>query len=274
MSLTVASPTQNMGERTFVTPDGSDPADDNSSDWEMSSEPSPEDWKRMTTDEFRGARAKAKAAEEAQVQARAAAEVRAQARAAEEAAALAQVEKERTSPIKAKAEAAIASVKVKAVNLASTIQTNDAAILAKSHISHGLRLAITTRLGVTLTFAIAGFVLVGIVGTAIGSLCGLMIGALLAVFTFGMSLPSGAVLGSGVGGAVGAAVGGASGAVIGFVGFTYRKEFHALSQRAFNRLLSSATSVQTKAQDTAKHVSKSWQSIAIGFTGGTKGKDH
>jgi len=54
-----------------------------------------------------------------------------------------------------------------------------------------------------------------VVGAVVGGVCGLVCGALPAIFTFGLSLPIGAVLGGGCGLAAGATVGSGAGAAAG-----------------------------------------------------------
>jgi len=184
----------------------------------------------------------------------------------------------KNSPVKALAKDYMGFAKLEAVKRARPIkealtkakaemQNADKIALAKSSAGNILDFATTTRLGMTLMFALVGSMIAGSVGAFIGSLFGLLIGVLLAIFTFGLSIPIGGLIGFSLGATFGAMVGGVSGAALGYCSFAYRKELCSLAEGAHTRLLSSAACIQ----NTAKHMSGSLQSLIVGSTGGTDG---
>jgi len=140
--------------------------------------------------------------------------------------------------------------------------------------------ATSTRLGMTLSCAVFGAVMAGMLFAFLGLLCGLTIGVLLALFTFGISLPVGGFLGTTIGGSMGIITGGLSGAALGYGGFTYRKEVHQLVLDVRSRFLSSSKSISGKVKDSASHVSASIKKTMIesGYcqacTGGSDSKQH
>lgn len=139
--------------------------------------------------------------------------------------------------------------------------------------------ATSTRLGVTLACAVCGAVMAGMLFAFLGLLCGLAIGVLLALFTFGISIPVGGFLGTSIGGFMGIITGGLSGAALGYGGFTHRKEVHQLALDVRSGFLSSSKSISGKVKDSASQVSASIKKTLVesGYgcsTGGSDSKQH
>merc|ERR1740127_194159 len=90
-----------------------------------------------------------------------------------------------------------------------------------------------------------GTVVVGAMGGAFGLASGMVTGAIAglppALFTFGLSIPAGAVIGGGAGSAMGASAGAGVGALAGYGTFKYRVE-----------IKKGLVYVQVKAMDTVK----------------------
>merc|ERR1712084_126116 len=95
--------------------------------------------------------------------------------------------------------------------------------LAAAKAFKGYELATTTKVGVTSTAAVAGAVVGGAATGTFGTVAGAAVGIVPAIFTFGLSIPAGAVVGGCVGTAVGGSVGAVSGGALGYAGFTHRK---------------------------------------------------
>jgi len=94
------------------------------------------------------------------------------------------------------------------------------------------RLVPTTRTGVTSAAACAGTVAGSTTGGVAGALAGAAAGVVPAFFTFGLSVPVGAVLG-GIGGmTTGGAAGAILGGVAGLAGFSYKKEIKDIAKKA------------------------------------------
>merc|ERR1712066_77587 len=88
-------------------------------------------------------------------------------------------------------------------------------------------LATTTSRGVTSSAAVGGAVLGGTTAGAFGTVAGAAVGIIPAFFTFGLSIPAGAMAGLCVGMAVGSGAGAVGGGLVGYGGFTHRKTISA-----------------------------------------------
>merc|ERR1712151_1381246 len=73
------------------------------------------------------------------------------------------------------------------------------------------------------TAAVAGAVVGGAATGTFGTVAGAAVGIVPAIFTLGLSIPAGAVVGGCVGTAVGGTVGAVGGGALGYSGFTHRK---------------------------------------------------
>jgi len=130
---------------------------------------------------------------------------------------------------------------------------------------------------VTVASAAAGTVAGSVAGGGMGTLAGATVGAVVgfvpAIFTLGLSIPIGAVIGGGTGFCTGVVAGGSVGVVgggaAGYGGFTYRKEIGSKISGAWTRACASADFVKTKAKDSAVSAKGSLLGLVSG-TGGTK----
>lgn len=90
-------------------------------------------------------------------------------------------------------------------------------------------------------------------GTLVGGATGALVGVVPAIFTFGLSIPIGAMVGGTAGlctgGAVGSTVGFGAGGVAGCVGYTYRSAPVALFNYAVERVRGSAATVEEAPAD-------------------------
>merc|ERR1712151_2137 len=105
----------------------------------------------------------------------------------------------------------------------SKTKTVEVLDLAKSKAYKGYELATTTKVGVTSTAAVAGAVVGGAATGTFGTVAGAAVGIVPAIFTFGLSIPAGALVGGCVGTAVGGSVGAVGGGALGYGGFTHRE---------------------------------------------------
>merc|ERR1719478_1078260 len=143
----------------------------------------------------------------------------------------------------------------KAQQLATSMHLDEKFVALRATSNKIFIAATTTRLGVTLTLAALGAAVSGILGAILGTLCGLVIGFLLALFTFGLSIPAGGFLGLTIGAATGTLFGGMSGALLGYTGFTYRKEAQKLAQDGRAFVVTAYERIGTKVRDSATSVS-------------------
>merc|ERR1719478_1450069 len=119
--------------------------------------------------------------------------------------------KNKVEPVKVKAKEAMALATGKAQQLATSMHLEEKTKALKATFNKIFIVATTTRLGVTLTLAALGAAVSGIFGAMLGTLCGLVVGFLLALFTFGLSIPAGGFLGLTIGAATDTLFGGISG---------------------------------------------------------------
>merc|ERR1712125_166519 len=126
---------------------------------------------------------------------------------------------------KAKVDEQVCILKTTVTDLATTSKTKTVEVLdlAKSKAYKGYELATTTKVGVTSTAAVAGAVVGGAATGTFGTVAGAVVGIVPAIFTFGLSIPAGAVAGGCVGTAVGGSVGAVGGGALGYGGFTHRE---------------------------------------------------
>merc|ERR1719163_141898 len=142
----------------------------------------------------------------------------------------------------------------KAQQLATSMHLDEKFVALRATSNKIFIAATTTRLGVTLTLAALGAAVSGIFGAILGTLCGLVVGFLLALFTFGLSIPAGGFLGLTIGATVGTLFGGMSGALLGYTGFTYRKEAQKLAQDGQACVMTAYERIGTKLRDSTTRV--------------------
>jgi len=98
--------------------------------------------------------------------------------------------------------------------------------------------------GGALVFGTAG----GAAATCAGAAMGAAVGVLPALFTFGLSIPVGAVVGGGMGMTIGSAAGGTAGLAAGGASFAYRKEIASSVKNLYSSAYTSVSSVKSRAQ--------------------------
>merc|ERR1719478_2023664 len=162
--------------------------------------------------------------------------------------------KNKVQPVKGKAKEAMVFATAKAQQLATAMHLDEKAKAVKVTFNKIVIVATTTRLGVTLTLAALGAAVAGILGAILGTLCGLVVGFLLALFTFGLSIPAGGFLGLTIGAATDTLFGGISGALLGFTGFTYRREAKKLGQDGRDCVVTLYERIGTKLRDSTTRV--------------------
>jgi len=141
--------------------------------------------------------------------------------------------------------------------------------LAKAKSSEALEFATTTRVGVTSSSAVAGAVVGGTSCGAFGTVAGAAVGIVPAIFTFGLSIPAGAMLGLCVGTAVGGSTGAVGGGLIGYGGFTHRKAISEGVQSSWSKVSATADNLKTKTFTCAADAKESVKSIVRVSTGGS-----
>jgi len=251
----------------------------------------PHDWRRMSTPEFRQSQERATQNAEAKSQAVSAkielkaakprnSSAEAKAKEISNFAKAQDIIEEFLSPLSPRFQDVAVRVKTTTASIYSNPRFQEVAVYVKTTTASIYSSATSTRLGVTLACAVFGAVMAGMLFAFLGLLCGLAIGVLLALFTFGISIPVGGFLGTTIGGSMGIITGGLSGAALGYGGFTYRKEVHQLALDVRSGFRSSSKSISGKVKDSASQVSASIKKTMIesGYcqacTGGSDSKQH
>jgi len=98
--------------------------------------------------------------------------------------------------------------------------------------------------GGALVFGTAG----GAAATCAGAAMGAAVGVLPALFTFGLSIPVGAVVGGGMGMTIGGAAGGTAGLAAGGASYAYRNEIASSVKNLYSSAYNSVSSVKSRAQ--------------------------
>jgi hypothetical protein len=117
---------------------------------------------------------------------------------------------------------------------------------AKVKSADALTFATTTRTGVTSTSAVAGAVVGGTSMGAAGTVVGAAVGVVPAIFTFGLSIPAGALVGLCVGTTVGSSTGAVGGGLLGYGGFTHRKRISEGVHSSWSKVKTTADHVKAK----------------------------
>merc|ERR1712129_620530 len=141
---------------------------------------------------------------------------------------------------------------------------------AKAKSSDALNFATTTKVGVTSSSAVAGAVVGGAGTGAAGTLVGAAVGIVPAIFTFGLSIPAGAMVGLCVGTTVGASAGAVGGGLAGYGGFTHRKAITEGAQSSWSKVRTAAVQVKEKTISCAAEAKESARSMVRGSTGGSE----
>lgn len=109
----------------------------------------------------------------------------------------------------------------------------------------------------------------GAVGTVAGGLGGAMVGLPAALFTFGLSVPVCAAVGSGMGLCAGAVTGGTVGAVTGGVGCHYRSDIKDTVSTKFVQACDTVHYMRAQAKGSAMAMRMAMRERLVGGTGGT-----
>merc|ERR1719272_2866535 len=140
---------------------------------------------------------------------------------------------------------------------------------SKGKASEALSFASTTKVGVTSSAALAGAVVGGTTTGAFGTVVGASVGLVPALFTFGLSIPVGAVVGLCVGTTVGGSAGAVGGGAIGYGGFTHRKAISEGFESSRSKVSGKAHELKTSAFTRAADAKESMRSLIKGSTGGS-----
>lgn len=136
-----------------------------------------------------------------------------------------------------------------AIKYSNKVKENSLAAveIAKTKASNTYTFATTTKVGVTTTCTAAGAVVGGTTIGAAGTLVGAAAGVVPAIFTFGLSIPVGAVIGMCAGTTIGGSVGAISGGVAGYTGFTHGKAIKDSVKETVSVASSKAENLKVKA---------------------------
>lgn len=152
-------------------------------------------------------------------------------------------------------------------DIASRAKINSIAAvgLAQTKASEAFNFATTTKVGTTSSSAVAGAVVGGTTTGAFGTVAGAAVGVVPAIFTFGLSIPAGAVIGLCVGAAVGGSAGAVGGGALGYGGFTHREAIRSSWKQVNTR----AERLKTRACTRASDAKDSVKTMVRGSTGGS-----
>jgi hypothetical protein len=161
--------------------------------------------------------------------------------------------------------------RVALTDLASKAKKNSFAAVAysKSRTSDAYTFATTTKVGVTSTSAVAGAVVGGTTTGAAGCVAGAAVGLVPALFTFGLSIPAGAMIGLCAGTTVGGSVGAVSGGAIGYTGFTHGKAIRESIQSTMSKASTKAEDLKIKTFNRAAEARESVKAKLRAGTGGS-----
>jgi len=160
-------------------------------------------------------------------------------------------------------------VSVSSVADRAITKSNAAVSFTKGQASDAVSFATTTKVGVTSSSAVAGAVVGGTTTGAFGTVAGAAVGLVPAIFTFGLSIPVGAVVGLCVGTTVGGSAGAVGGGAIGYGGFTHRKAISEGFESSRSKVSSKAHELKTSAFTRAADAKESMRSLIKGSTGGS-----
>jgi len=161
---------------------------------------------------------------------------------------------------KQKAQAAIMNC-VRTIQT-KTIEAKDQARKKVSDFSTETRKVVCSpEFKVTAASAAGGCVVGGTTGFATGATFGAAIGVVPALFTLGLSIPVGAVIGGGIGATTGGSVGFGAGGAVGYGAYTKRKEIQDTASSVKNYLVGKAKDASSAVNDVKTKL--------IGSTGST-----
>merc|ERR1719491_2427 len=169
-------------------------------------------------------------------------------------------------------DAQVAKLQSSVCDIATQVRKRSIAAvdIAKAKSSDALSFATTTKVGVTSSSAVAGAIVGGAGTGAAGTLVGAAVGIVPAIFTFGLSIPAGAMVGLCVGTTVGASAGAVGGGLAGYGGFTHRKTITDGAQSSWTKVRTAAVHVKEKTISCAAEAKESARSMVRGSTVGSE----
>jgi hypothetical protein len=141
--------------------------------------------------------------------------------------------------------------------------------ISKIKASKAYTFATTTKVGVTATSTAAGAVVGGTTIGAVGTLVGAAAGVVPAIFTFGLSIPAGAVIGMCAGTAIGGSAGAVTGGVTGYTGFTHGKTIKEKVKGSLSGVSTKAENLKIKALTCVGDAKTSLSARVSASTGGS-----
>lgn len=141
--------------------------------------------------------------------------------------------------------------------------------LAKLKASQAYQVTTESRAGVTTASAVTGAVVGGTSGGAFGTVAGAAVGIVPAIFTFGLSIPAGAMIGLCAGTTIGGSAGAVGGGVVGYTGYTVKQNYGKAIAESFQSSLSKAGNLKNKTFMRAAEAKESMKSMVKGSTGGS-----
>jgi len=145
--------------------------------------------------------------------------------------------------------------------------------LAKTKASAAYCATTETRLGVTTASAVTGAVVGGTSGATLGTFAGAAVGVVPAIFTFGLSIPAGAMMGFCAGTAVGGSTGAVGGGLVGYTGYTVKQKYGKAIVESVQSSLSMASTkagnLKQKTFNRAAEATQSMKSMVRASTGGS-----
>jgi hypothetical protein len=158
-----------------------------------------------------------------------------------------------------------------AIKYANKVKENSLAAveISKTKASKAYTFATTTKVGVTATSSAAGAVAGGTTIGAVGTLVGAAAGVVPAIFTFGLSIPAGAMIGMCAGTAIGGSAGAVTGGVAGYTGFTHGEAIKEKVKGSLSAASSKAESLKIKALTCVGDAKTSLSARVRASTGGS-----
>jgi hypothetical protein len=158
-----------------------------------------------------------------------------------------------------------------AIKYANKVKENSlaAADITTTKASNTYAFATTTKVGVTVSSTAAGAVVGGTTIGAMGTVAGAAVGVVPAIFTFGLSIPVGAMIGMCAGTAIGGSVGAVSGGVAGYTGFTHGKAIKESVKGTLSAAGSKAETLKASAFTCVGDVKTSFSARVRACTGGS-----
>jgi hypothetical protein len=144
-----------------------------------------------------------------------------------------------------------------------------AAQLAKTRASDAYTFTTTTKVGVVTSSTAAGAVVGGTTIGAVGTLAGAAVGVIPAIFTFGLSIPVGAVIGMCAGTTIGGGVGAVGGGIAGYTGFTHGNAIKGSVKETLAAASCKAENVKIKVFTCAEDVKSNVSQRVRSCTGGS-----